>query len=135
MTLPKWLVRRKARKVISVSADTPPGTPIPVDDLDTDIIQEKSPDPLLVPKEAIFPCPPLLILSCICNGCEHMDHCPMERECRMNECSGYIRACMNYTNPRDKDAEDKKIIFKEGGTWEGHCFTFRGKKKNGNNSV
>jgi len=120
-------LKSKQDEVIHVHANTPPGTVIFVDDLNQQVIvEEPTPD---ISKVYLPPCPAQLMLVCICNQCKHVQNCPMEKMCKMEDCNAFIRACQNYTNEQDKSMEDKRIIFKSGGSWDGTTFCFKSKEK------
>ena len=121
-------LKPKQDTVIHIPVNTPPGTVILVDDLNQQVIVEEStPD---ISKVYLPPCPATHILVCVCSSCNHVSACPMEKMCRMEDCNIFIRACQNYTNQTDTNLEDKRIIFKSGGQWNGDTFCFKGKKEN-----
>jgi hypothetical protein len=123
----KGLFKSKLKQPIIVHV--PVGTVIPVDDLNTQVIVD-APIPNAIEAPVFYPpCPVQLMMICVCCQCKHIKTCPMEKMCRMEDCNVFIRACQNYTNEQDKAADDKRIIFKSGGQWDGTTFHFKPKEK------
>lgn len=105
-----------------------PGTVMPINDINTqDVIETPVSNTIESPKDFYPPCPATLMLVCVCSQCKYVQNCPMEKVCRMEDCNVFIRACGVYTNDKDIQKEDKRVIFKSGGQWEGHTFFFKGK--------
>lgn len=76
------------------------------------------------------PCPLEVALQgvCICHRCKHINKCPMELACRNDECKAVIGGCTIYDAEGDKNAENKRRIFKDRAIFEPNVFRFNGKK-------
>ena len=96
-----------------------PGDVIPLDSIKDRII--------------LLPCPLQLRLTraCVCMTCDFITaDCPMEKICRGSGCeSTFIGGCTNYRNQEDINCEEKRRIFKEGNSFDGHIFRFGGRSK------
>jgi hypothetical protein len=99
-----------------------------VSDLDKQIIEDAN---LIKDISTGPPCPLEIALRnvCVCTKCKHNGTCPMELKCRESGCASYIGGCTIYSCEGDKDAEDKRKVFKDGAVFDPVCFRFAGSSK------
>lgn len=100
-----------------IVTDEMPGGIVPVDSLKDTVI--------------LLPCPFQFRLTktCICMTCNFVAVCPMEQMCRNAGCeNAYIRGCTNYKNEEEMYTEEKRIVFKNGSSFDNSIFRFSGKE-------